>query len=97
MVSRFSGVYFLSFCLIGLNDVLPGGDLGVSTLLAAAPFYDPEKFCTLPDHVHRCDGSHTTSLRCRGVGRVSFPSDRSIVSRDGGILRGSSDLLVPRC
>jgi hypothetical protein len=66
-------------------------------LLVAAFFYDPEKFCTLPDHVHRCDESRTTFLRHRDVGRVSFPSDLRIVFRGTGVLRGLSDLLVLRC
>jgi hypothetical protein len=32
-----------------------------------------------------------------GVGRVSFPSDLSIVFRSSGILRSPSDLLVLQC
>jgi hypothetical protein len=49
-------------------------------MLVAAFFYDPEKFYTLPDHVHRYDGSRTTFLRPGGAGRVAFPSDLRIFS-----------------
>jgi hypothetical protein len=69
----------------------------VPALLEAASFYDPEKFCILLDHVYRCDGFRTTSLRYRGIGRVSFTSDLSIVVYGSDILHGPSDLLVPRC
>jgi hypothetical protein len=80
-----------------LGDALPDGDLKVPALLVAASFYDPEKFCTLLDRVHRYDGSHTTSLHHRCVKRVSTPSDLRIVSRGTGDLRGPSDLLGQRC
>jgi hypothetical protein len=75
----------------------PRRGLGVPALLEAASFCDPEKFCTLPDHVNRCDGFRTTSLRRQGVRRVSFPSNLSIVFHGSGILCGPSDLLIPQC
>jgi hypothetical protein len=75
----------------------PGKDLGVSALLEAASFYDPEKFYILPDHVQRCNRFCITSVHCRGIGWVSFPSDLRIVFCGSGILRDPSDLLVPRC
>jgi hypothetical protein len=68
----------------------------VPVLLVAASFSDPEKFCTLLDHVHRYDGSHTTFLHHQGVERVSPPSDLRVVSRGTGDLRGPSDLLIQR-
>jgi hypothetical protein len=37
----------------------------VPVLLVPTFFYDTEKFYTLPDHVYRYDGSHTTFLRHR--------------------------------
>jgi hypothetical protein len=60
--------------LISIGDALSGGDLGVPALLVVVFFCDPEKFCTILDHVHRYDGSRTTFLRHRGVGWVSFHS-----------------------
>jgi hypothetical protein len=69
----------------------------VSALLVAAFFCDSKKFCTLSDHAHRYNGSRTTFLRYRGVGRVTFPSDLRIVFRGTDVLHGPSDLLVPRC
>jgi hypothetical protein len=66
-------------------------------LLVVASFCDPEKFCTLSDHVHQYDGSHTTSLHHRGVGRVSSPFDLRMVSRGTGDLCDLSDLLSHRC
>jgi hypothetical protein len=41
---------------------------------------NPEKFFTLSDHVLRCDGSPTTSLRRQGDGKASSPSNLRIVA-----------------
>jgi hypothetical protein len=80
-----------------LDDALPDEDLEVLVLLVAASFYDPERFCTLLDHVHRYDGSRTTFLHHRGVRRVSSPSDLRIISHGIGDLCGPSDLLGKWC
>jgi hypothetical protein len=51
-----------------------------------ASSYNPEIFCTLSDHVLRCDGSRTTSLRRLGDGKASSPSDpRTVASSFYGI------------
>jgi hypothetical protein len=44
-------------------------------LLVVASSCDLEKFCTLPDHALRCDGSRTTSLCCQVNRKASSPSD----------------------
>jgi hypothetical protein len=66
-------------------------------LLVVAFFYDPEKFYTLSNHVHRYDGFHTTFLRHQGIGRVSFSSDIRIVFHCTDVLCGPSDLLISWC
>jgi hypothetical protein len=53
---------------------------------------DPEKFCTLSDHVLRYDGSHTTFLRHQGDRKASSPSDLRIAA--GGFY-GTHDLHDP--
>jgi hypothetical protein len=69
----------------------------VPALLVVTSFCDSKKFFTLSDHVHRYDGSRTTSLHYWGVGRVSSPSDMRIISRGTYDLRGSSDLVGQWC
>jgi hypothetical protein len=49
-------------------------------LLVVASSYDPKKFCTLLDHVLRCDGSRTTSLRHQDDGKACSPSNPMIVA-----------------
>jgi hypothetical protein len=52
---------------------------------------DPEKFCTLLDHVLRCDGSHTTSLHRQGDRNASSLSDLKTVAGDSYDIRGLHD------
>jgi hypothetical protein len=57
-----------------------------------ASSYDSEKFCTLPDHVLRCDGSRITSLHHQGDGKASYPSDLSIAAGGFHGIHGLRDL-----
>jgi hypothetical protein len=42
--------------------------------------FDPDKFYTPLDHVHLCDGSHTTSWHQQNGGTTFFPSDRWVAA-----------------
>jgi hypothetical protein len=66
----------------------------VPTLLVAASSCDLEKFYTLLDHVPWYDKSCTTSLRHRGIGRVSSLSDLRTACRDTHDLHGPFDTEV---
>jgi hypothetical protein len=56
-----------------------------------ASSYEPEKFCTLSDHVLWYDGSHTTSLRQQGDATVSSPSDLWVAAGDSHDTRDPYD------
>jgi hypothetical protein len=70
------------------------GAPGPPVLLVVASSYDPEKFCTLLDHVLRCDGSRTTSLRRQDDRNASSLSDLRTVA---GSFRDPCDLLGKSC
>jgi hypothetical protein len=74
-----------------LGDVHPVGALGPPVLVVASSC-DPEKFCTLLDHVLRCDGSRTSSLRRQGDINASSPSDLRTAA---GGFHGIHDLRDP--
>jgi hypothetical protein len=57
-----------------------------------APFCDPEKLCTLSDHVMRYDRSRNTSLHRQGDGTVSSPSNPRITTGDSHDIHDLYDL-----
>jgi hypothetical protein len=53
---------------------------------------DPEKFCTVPNHILRYDGSRTTSLHHQGDGKASSLSDSRTAASDSCDIHGLHEL-----
>jgi hypothetical protein len=79
------------------GDVCPIGAPGPPVLVVVTSSYDSEKFCTLSDHVLRCDGSRITSLCYQGNRKSSSLFDLRTAAGSFHGIRDPCDLLGQSC